>query len=266
MLDKVSVIMPYYNHKCYVADALKSIRSSCCSVEIIIVDDGSTDAGLECLYPISTGPGNYEVRIIKQQNQGTVGALERGFVEASGDYIHILNTDDRFRDSRIDSLLPKFEELGVDLIFTGVNFIDDKGKDIVSGPKVDWYRHHLGQYQETGDLFWSLYMGNFSLSSSNFFFKKSLLEALCFDRELFLSHDLDFLLRAIRYAKTGFINLPLLDYRIHSTNTALDLRSRTKLERLIMLDKIANFDIVKGHSDALRKILFYIGENNFIDF
>lgn len=87
---KISVIMPLYNGRSYLIEAIDSILAQTRAAdEIIVVDDGSTDGGGELL--ATYGP---EVRVIRQANAGAATALNRGITSATGDAIAFLDADD----------------------------------------------------------------------------------------------------------------------------------------------------------------------------
>lgn len=93
----VSVIVPAYNAQRYVLDALESIaRQDYEPIEIIVVDDGSTDRTTELVR--SRFPG---VRILHQANAGAAAARNAGLREATGDYICFLDADDGWYPGKV---------------------------------------------------------------------------------------------------------------------------------------------------------------------
>jgi glycosyltransferase involved in cell wall biosynthesis len=89
---KISAIIPAYNSAPYIADAIASIRGQTVPVsEIIVVDDGSTDATGEVVN--ETDPA---ATYIRQENRGPSAARNRGVESASGDWIAFLDADDQW--------------------------------------------------------------------------------------------------------------------------------------------------------------------------
>lgn len=90
-MNTISVVIPLYNKANYVAQAVSSVlQSSYAPHEVIVVDDGSTDAGPQQVRAI----GDPRVRLVSQENRGVSAARNRGIDEARGEYIAFLDADD----------------------------------------------------------------------------------------------------------------------------------------------------------------------------
>ncbi len=99
----VSVVIPLYNKRALVRRAVESVlRQDTRGVELIIVDDGSTDGSAEALEELASAPG---VRLIWQPNAGEGAARNRGIAEARADLIAFLDADDLFLDGHLSALL-----------------------------------------------------------------------------------------------------------------------------------------------------------------
>lgn len=93
-----SVLMPLYNHDAYVGDALRSlIEQTFDDFEVIVCNDGSTDASLE----VVDGFKDSRVRVIDKPNGGTVSALNAALMESRGSYICWLSSDDLFGKNKL---------------------------------------------------------------------------------------------------------------------------------------------------------------------
>ncbi len=89
-MSKISVIIPLYNQKEFVGRGIKSaLEQSHREMEIIVVDDGSTDNP----DPILSDYGS-EISVIRQENRGLAGARNTGIKHARGDYVQFLDADD----------------------------------------------------------------------------------------------------------------------------------------------------------------------------
>ncbi len=89
--ERVTIVMPCYNPREFLTDAVASARAQSCHVELIIVDDGSTDPrSIELLRSVATQAD----RFIQQANRGVSAARNAGIRDASGDFILPLDCDD----------------------------------------------------------------------------------------------------------------------------------------------------------------------------
>lgn len=95
----VSVIIPAYNAESYVLEAIKSVLiQSYTPVEILLIDDGSTDKTVERVQVATP-----EVKIIRQQNAGVAAARNTGLREARGCYVAFLDADDGWLPGKLSA-------------------------------------------------------------------------------------------------------------------------------------------------------------------
>ncbi|MDG9756908.1 glycosyltransferase family 2 protein [Pseudomonas sediminis] len=102
----VSVIVPCYNYASYVGDALRSIlEQDYQSIELIVIDDGSTDDSARCIEDAlrdwRSYPGVRRVEFIRQSNQGVSAALNKGLELAQGEFVATFDADDVMVPGRI---------------------------------------------------------------------------------------------------------------------------------------------------------------------
>ena len=114
-----TVIIPCYNVEHYVAECMDSMlnQNTSYNVEIITIDDGSTDSTAEILRQYSTRMTNF--RIISQCNKGFSGARNTGIREARGKYLIFIDSDDYVTSDYIDCLLKKAFSKDADIVATG---------------------------------------------------------------------------------------------------------------------------------------------------
>lgn len=113
----VSVIMPVYNGEKYIKQAVDSVYEQEVSVELLVIDDGSTDHTQEVL---SAYEGREDFRYIKnKQNMGAAGSRNKGVKLAQGIYIAFLDADDWWEKGKLKEQLHCLEETGYVLCSTG---------------------------------------------------------------------------------------------------------------------------------------------------
>lgn len=111
----LSVVVPVYNVAGYLAECIDSIRSQHVDgVEIVAVDDGSTDESPAILADLATRePG---LRIVTQDNQGLGAARNTGIDHASGEFLWFVDSDDRLAPGAITMMLATIRTTGSDLV------------------------------------------------------------------------------------------------------------------------------------------------------
>ena len=114
--ELISVIIPVYNVEKYLCECIDSVlNQSYENLEIILVDDGSTDgSGMIC---DEYGKKDARIKVIHQKNQGLSGARNTGFQKASGEYIYFLDSDDWIVTCTIEKLLNKAKDEEAEVVF-----------------------------------------------------------------------------------------------------------------------------------------------------
>ncbi len=132
MNEKISIIVPVYNTQNYLAKCFDSIaRQTYSNIEVIIVDDGSTDSSPEMCD--EWGVKDDRFMIIHQTNQGQAAARNRGIDTASGKYIAFVDSDDYVSDNLIEDLYLAISQNNADISLCGY-YEYHKNKTIVGGP------------------------------------------------------------------------------------------------------------------------------------
>ncbi|WP_405924328.1 bifunctional polysaccharide deacetylase/glycosyltransferase family 2 protein [Streptomyces sp. NBC_00035] len=104
----VTVIVPAYNEKECIANTLESLAKSTHPIEIIVVDDGSTDGTSEISRSAAESLGMTNVRVIRQENAGKPAALNNGVRNASYDIVVMMDGDTVFEPDAVHQLVQPF--------------------------------------------------------------------------------------------------------------------------------------------------------------
>lgn len=234
----VSVIIPAYNHEKYVMAAVESVISQTLKdIELIVINDGSTDNTLQVIEKI-TDP---RVSIFTQNNQGAATTINAGIGIAKGRYVTILNSDDLFTPDRLFTLsnyLDRNPSFGVAV--SRVIPIDNNDKIISDreayGSWLNWYGEATNCVDQDVFHYFPLLIKNFIVTTSNIFVKRSVFENnKGFEEKLRFCHDYEFLLRVVQKESIYFNDTPLLKYRLHDENT---IRKNDFVRHLEMLHSI----------------------------
>jgi hypothetical protein len=162
-MDLVSVIVPAYNAAATLDETLRSVRSQTHrELEILVVDDGSSDATLEIAR--RHAEQDPRLRIISQKNAGVAAARNRGIAESKGELVAPVDADDLWSPDKIERQLQALREGGdrVGLVYTWYSHIDADGQ--VMGTV---------QPMESGDVLEPICFGNFVGNGSSTLMRKS---------------------------------------------------------------------------------------------
>ena len=131
----ISVVVPAFNHQRLVEEALASVLDqSWPEIELLVVDDASTDDTADLVEEFLERPETQERlsgrRWLHRQpaNAGAHAAINLGVSRASGEWIAILNSDDRYVPDRLSRMMAELDASGGQLGFSGVRFIDEHGR------------------------------------------------------------------------------------------------------------------------------------------
>lgn len=128
----VSVVLPIWNQADMAAGAIDSVLAQTYeSLELILVDDGSSDDLLQTVQPYLDDP---RVRIVTQENQGLPKALSTGFDFATGEFFTWTSADNVMDPRQLERLVQFLRDKpDVAMVYTDYELIDDRGEPLVGG-------------------------------------------------------------------------------------------------------------------------------------
>ena len=224
-MRRISVIIPSYNHARFLPKTLPSVLDQDYpNLELVIVDDGSSDGSPELIEKLIAGAPSGKVVFIRQSNAGAHAAIMRGIAAASGEILTILNSDDYYEPNRLSELMRHVPEQGDFMVFSLVHFVDMNGNRLEPGAgHLVWYERALREASVCPTVGYGLLRNNFSLTSGNLVFTRTLYDAAGGFSHYKLCHDWDFLMKTLLYVEPIFVQKPLMNYRVHDSNTTLSV-------------------------------------------
>ena len=124
---EVSVIMPVYNSVDYLEKSVESVLyQSHESLELILVDDGSTDGSVDIIRALAQKDSRVKT-VLLQSNRGSAGARNIGIDQAKGRYIAFLDSDDSWLPGKLTTQLSFMKENNAPVSFTAYRKMDPKG-------------------------------------------------------------------------------------------------------------------------------------------
>jgi glycosyltransferase involved in cell wall biosynthesis len=227
---RISVIVPCFNHERFVDECLASVDAQeCGDIEVIVVDDGSTDASWERIQAHNWRPGRL-VRTVRTPNEGAHAALNRGLAMATGELIAICNSDDSYAPDRLGMMSEALRRGRARFGFSAVTFIDSDGKEATESSYAATLMRKQRAISEFPSVGFALLDSNVTISSGNFVFERSLLNAVGAFRPYRHCHDWDFVLRALLLTEPLYLAKPLYRYRLHPGNSFPLLAAEGEIE------------------------------------
>jgi glycosyltransferase involved in cell wall biosynthesis len=205
-MTEVSVIIPTYNREKFISECVQSVLAQTLPArEIIIVDDGSTDATYNILRDLgfnSLSTKKTVLRYFFQQNRGVSSARNLGIKEARSEYIALLDSDDLWLKSKLDRQVSAFQN---DTQSSRLCHTDEIW--IRNGVRVNQHKKHK---KHGGNVFQSC-LKLCCISPSSAMMHRSVFEDFgVFDEDLPACEDYDFWLRYSAKEDVSFIDEPLI--------------------------------------------------------
>jgi len=257
-LPKVSVIIPLYNQKQFIGDAINSLLNQTYPIiEIIVVNDGSTDNPLPILEEYKD-----KIVLINQKNMGLAGARNTGIKYSSGEYIQFLDADDFLNKDKIKLQLDLAEMQNATVCYCEIAQYDNDSKHS--------YLRYIGEVKDMFSCLYNFWLP-YPLPVHSLLLKREIFKKFgLFDEELKACEDRHFLSR-IAAAGEKFNYFPFIGgfRRIHQFNMNIDrlhiIENTVKYYKKINRELGENFFIEKygytGHQMMCANLTYIYGLN-----
>ncbi len=215
----MKTVIPGEDEK-YLAEAIDSVLvQDIDDLEIIIVDDGSTDNTKEVIRSYGD-----RVLYLYQQNAGSGKARNTGIKNASSELIAFLDSDDYWDADHLDTMLQVLQtHPEACLAYCGKNWVDQSGNQLPDAPKQNYF--------PSGWIFSEMFEANYISTSSAVVVRKDVLQAVgCFGegRELRNAQDYHLWLRISAGYVIASSSQKTVNYRRHDTNKTRNVLSRQR--------------------------------------
>ena len=220
----ISVLIPVYNAGSYLVEAVESIiKQTYSNLEIIIINDGSTDGCIATLKKVQ----DPRVRILHQDNQGKAAALNHAFEQLKGDYFVIQDADDSSCPERIEQQLACMQQhpelaavyIRHDLILGDKQFAPNFAQTSIEACKALIDAFKIPAHDATG------------------MYKMAFIGDMRFDKSLRIGQGVDFVLRVGEKYPVMCLGACLYTYRINYNSTIRQDVNKNNLSVNIIREK-----------------------------
>lgn len=270
MKPKISVLMSVHNGEVYLEEAIKSILDQTyADFEFILINDASTDSTKDI---IRSFEDQRIILIDNETNLGLTPSLNKGLLEARGEYIARMDADDVSHLDRLEKQFA-FMELNKDVWVVGsnINIINDKGDVTQSNVYPETYDQILG----------TIFFKNSIVHSSAFFRREKIIEIGGYNKEYRKSQDYELWLQVIvNGGKLHNLQEILVDYRVHAesitqsseTSSEQEINSLKALQRSfkqimdinVDLDTLKIFRYIYFHKNSRIPMSSYVKLGKFL--
>lgn len=208
----VSVIIPVYNVQMYLKECVNSVFAQTFkNLEILLIDDGSTDASAKLCDEIALNDSR--VRVFHKLNGGLSSARNYGINEALGKYVIFLDADDYWLEKNILSLLVEKANVGnLDVVRGEYIKVDNMGNRLRTPNQLT--RNLNLANQVFGSYEMMKYIINGYFFSWLFMFRKETIKYLRFDENRKFQEDIDFAIKVFsKNLKCGYLPIQFYAYR-----------------------------------------------------
>lgn len=265
-MEIVSVLVPLYNNKAYIVQALDSLLQERPErIELLVLDDGSSDGSSETA--IGWIDGNrgkfFAARLWSRENKGIPVTLNELVRNASGEYLTILPADDELLPGGIDARIAMLRKNpGMLCVFGDAVVVDAAGSEVSGSALFTYPKKHVSP------RVWALndpdkialeMIIRWAVPGPVFLARKEAYSPELgigpYDESL-AAEDRDFYLRCLSRKALGFIERKVARYRVHGSNVSTNLDSTARIKTSVVDSECKNLPLFSGIDRAALHVVY----------
>lgn len=257
---RISVIIPVYNAEKYLDECLSHIADqSFKDIEIICINDGSTDNSLDILKEFSER--DKRIQIIDQENHGLGATRNRGISLAKGDYVYFMDSDDYLELTALEELYGICEKNDLDFAIFKLNNFDEVTKESICDEyyAMPYLKERVGDevfnYGDVKDMALKL-----AVNSPGNFFRREFIEDLRFPEGLLFEDNVFFIKALFKAERICFCDKYLYNRRVRRDSLSKQFSIRL-LDTIEITDMLLDLTGKYGY-EQYKKELYYRIFNN----
>jgi len=257
----VTCCIPSYNHHQFIEKAINSvIDQSYDNIELIIIDDGSSDSSVKVIERLRDICEKRFVnfKFIARENKGLSRTLNEMIQLASGDYITLLASDDRFMPSKIDLLLSKLSSLNESYVgvFGDAEIVYDGSSNEYQEKSFIKKYSRKNKIELNFDVTYKDILTKNFIPAMSILYKKDALRYAGGFTETLRLEDWDMYLKLLHNSKFKGINTPVAYYHLHGENSIYTENARLLDDTITILKREKEFAICNGLKDIWHERYF----------
>ncbi|WP_181444551.1 glycosyltransferase [Bacillus sp. 03113] len=245
-MSSISVVIPTYNRAHLIKESIQSVLDQTMApLEIIIVDDFSTDHTREVVESFQHKNVKY---VLNSRAKGANGARNTGILLAQGDYIAFQDSDDIWKDDKLEKQMKIFEQYpDIGMCFCSLH-LSNRVRRIVPRRKV-----------ESAEIEDQLKIANF-ISTQTVFIRTEIAKRILFDENLKRFQDWDFCLRVSKHYRIYHLDEPLAIAKVQADSISNNVNEIGALQKIFTKHpELKQSALVNKY--LYNKVLFYQKKN-----
>jgi glycosyltransferase involved in cell wall biosynthesis len=252
---KVSVIIPAYNVEKYIEECVMSvIDQTLHEIEIIVVNDQSSDGTLSVLEGLKAAHPEVDLKIVTQQNQGLSGARNTGLRVAGGDYVCFLDGDDWLDKTMLEDLYEIAVEKNAEVVICDYTKVYEEKSEILPGATLQNASLH-----DRKEILEGFLTRNIAISACNKMFKRTFMTDRQFTFPVgYLYEDLPTVMLIADASSVIIVDKSYYNYRQRS-GSIMNSISPKMVEKIVLVRQIIDYvkeSGIQGLDEALQN--FYL--------
>ncbi len=256
----ISVVIPMYNAQEWIVGLLESIlRQTYRNIEIILVNDGSTDASAEIVSQFSERNAGIELRVVLQKNSGVSEARNEGVSRSSGELLAFVDSDDVWMPEKIELQVRELIRQNASAVSSSYAIFRDSDSQVLDVVHPFWSVRGVRNW-----LLFRSYGG--LLSSTLLLTKEAFYQTGPFRTDLSLSADIEFAWRLLKVTPVVSMDEPLVGYRLRPNQMHkqpdLLLSESQRMIDIVDILKVAKFRRIYLSNLNLRLFLYRVQDRD----
>ncbi|XRG78439.1 glycosyltransferase [Rossellomorea sp. GAMAL-10_SWC] len=260
MQPLVSVIVPIYNAEKYLKECINSLISqSEKNIEIILVNDGSTDNSLNIAYEYANK--DPRIKVLNQENAGPSEARNNGIDHSCGNYLSFIDADDWIEQNMYKEMLACAMNKEVDLVLSNMKLIN-KDNQIVHAPIKEINKSIFNKSEILNELVpFALEFGNINSLASNLYCRE-LVDSnnIRLNVDIFYGEDWIFNLEYLKHSKCALY----MDKSFYNYRRGIDSSSSKYNDKTFETNGVIIYRTSQDYANYFKSNI-YIGGANFLN-
>lgn len=243
----ISIIIPTYNRAAYLYESITSaLEQTHTNIEVIVIDDGSTDDTREIIYSLQDQRVTYHY----VKHHGVVSKnRNKAISKAKGEFIAFLDSDDVWKRNKVENQLHKIQQYNLEAAFSNVDILHEHNGTLHSLEFPDY----ISNTQDNEEILDLILTNKLAIYASTMLLKTSILQKIGVQNTSLIISEMEFMSRIIAHSKIILDKTPLVTIRKHGNNISVQSLENNFKEKFLLINELYKKQLIskKKHKNSL---------------